>query len=157
MDLNDLWNVHFHDPGDEDWTMKSYHLLHTLSTVEDFWIVNNAIKDKLQNGMFFVMREHIFPCWDDPENKDGGCISIKVPRAKVLGFWEALCAAVLGETLISNMEQMAVINGISISPKRAFCIIKIWIARKDVVTMSNLKLPLGYIGDVMFRSWVQKV
>ena len=78
MDLNDIWSIYFHDPNDKDWTMKSYHHLSMLSTVDDFWVVHKAMQDKVADGMFFIMREYIFPCWDDPENKEGGCFSIKV-------------------------------------------------------------------------------
>ena len=153
--LDDLWNVHFHDPGDRDWTMKSYHLLHTLSAVEDFWTMNFAIRDKLVDGMFFIMREHIFPCWDDVENKDGGCFSIKVPKANALRFWESLSSAVLGETLFRDSSSSKLVNGISVSPKSSFCIFKIWVAEEG----SKLKIddmiamPLGYVGGIMYKSW----
>ena len=81
MDLNDIWSIYFHDPNDKDWTMKSYHHMSMLSTVDDFWVVQKAMQDKVADGMFFIMREYIFPCWDDPENKEGGCFSIKVNRS----------------------------------------------------------------------------
>lgn len=155
MDLDDMWNVHFHDPFDNDWTLKSYHRLMTVSTCDDFWTVTDAIGEKILDGMFFVMREHIFPCWDDPENKEGGCFSIKVPKSHSVMFWQEICAAVLGETFFKDVHASKQVNGISISPKRTFCIFKIWMSKEGVaLTLKDMNaLPKGYIGDVIFKSW----
>ena len=151
MDLNDLWNIYFHDPGDKDWTLKSYVVLSSLSTVDDFWVTHEAIGDKLPRGMFFVMREHVFPCWDDPENKQGGCFSLKVPNDDAIKFWESLCASMLGEVMTPDMS---CVNGASISPKRDFCIVKIWVAKaSECPKLSDLVLPTGYVGDVLFKPW----
>ena len=32
---------------------------------------------QLQNSMYFIMRDGIFPTWEDPKNRMGGCVSFK--------------------------------------------------------------------------------
>lgn len=153
--LDDIWNVHFHDPFEKDWTLKSYHRLMTLSTCDDFWDLVEAIDDKIVDGMFFVMREHVFPCWDDPENKDGGCFSIKVSKSTARVYWESLCAAVMGESLFDDLLASKCVNGVSISPKRSFCIIKIWMSKDgESLKVRDMKgLPAGHVGEILYKSW----
>jgi hypothetical protein len=80
--------------------------------------------------MFFLMREHIFPAWDDPCNISGGCVCLKIPKSIVETFWHAVCANLLGETLVKEAyrDTDCIVNGVSISPKNFFCIIKIWLS-----------------------------
>ena len=152
-DLNDLWNVYYHDASSKDWTLKSYLVIDTLSQVRDYWIVKRAIMSSLSCGMFFVMREHIFPCWDDPENQGGGCFSFQVPKANVDAFWDELNARVLGESLVRSKSSCE-INGISISPKWDFCIVKLWVSKRfntnEKIDWPNESL---YSGRILFKHW----
>ena len=97
--LNDLWSLYFHDPSDTDWNMKSYKRLANISSVEEFWQHHDCYIEKVHQGMFFIMREHIFPCWDDPNNINGGCLSIKVLKENMKVFWEDICIKMMGESL----------------------------------------------------------
>jgi hypothetical protein len=110
--------------------------------------------------MFFAMREHVFPCWDDANNIDGGCLSIKVPVDAVPSTWEYLVKRTLGETLVVDPKRWESLNGISVSPKRGFCIFKLWMADIGSVDpdpetngwpRSSVQLPPDYRGDVVFR------
>ena len=56
-------NYIFHDPNSFNWNVESYIDIHDLKTIEDFWIVNNLIHEKVHLGMFFLMRNNIFPLW----------------------------------------------------------------------------------------------
>ena len=151
--LNDIWTLHFHDPNNEDWNLTSYFRLSDVSTVVDFGKVHTCVKDKLKSGMFFLMREHIFPCWDDENNVHGGCLSIKVPKDNVVQYWEELCFRVLGETLMTpdGREQWDVVNGISISPKRYFCIIKLWLRTGDFNDKKYFRLPENHYGEIIYK------
>ena len=160
--LNDIWTYHFHDPNNEDWNLTSYLRLHDLSTVQDFWNVHECVKEKLKNGMFFVMREHVFPCWDDPNNVNGGCLSIKVLKENLVGYWEQLCTRLLGETLLDPAEcdvasMWQNINGISTSPKRFFCIVKIWMKTNDLNDKKYFRLPDNFYGDIIYRENVDNI
>lgn len=153
--LNDIWGLHFHDPYDNNWNYDSYMNLGTMSTVREFWNYQNSLGEKVQNGMFFIMREHIFPCWDDENNRHGGCLSIKILKQDLVQFWETVSMRLLGETLLLpefrslHWDQ---VNGISSSPKKHFCIVKIWL-KSDTVTDSKMfRLPLAHHGDILYKS-----
>jgi len=151
--LNDIWTYRFHDPDNEDWTLQSYIRVHDVSTVRDFWQVQYAISPKLDNGMFFIMREHVFPCWDDEFNIHGGCLSIKVLKEKLPTYWETLSRRLLGETLLrpEHKDKWDIVNGISTSPKRFFCIVKIWLKSNELNDKSFFNLPNNYHGDIIYK------
>lgn len=150
--LNDLWSFYFHDPFNNDWNLGSYIKVEDLSSVENFWNVHETFVDKIRMGMFFLTREHIFPCWDDPHNKDGGCLSIKVLKQDAQKFWESICIKTLGETLLFEREKWDHVNGLSISPKKNFCIIKVWMRTNDFTEASSYNIPTGYYGEVLYKA-----
>jgi hypothetical protein len=81
--------------------------------------------------MLFVMRDGITPMWEDPRNRNGGCFSYKVINKFVPEVWRNLFAALCGETLSIDHTLSCHVNGITISPKKNFCIIKIWTTNCD--------------------------
>ena len=149
--MNDIWSFYYHDIYDTDWTYKSYIKLIDISCTDDFWMLNNVIEDKFSNGMFFLMREHIFPCWDDKENVNGGCFTMKVLKKDSFTFWEKMSIFLLGETLVDGDDKWEDINGISISPKKYFCIVKIWV-KNNKLSVSDINIPLGIHGEVLYKS-----
>lgn len=157
---NDIWSLYFHDPYDEKWTYESYQRIVDISSVDAFWTIHNTLKDKVHNGMFFYMREHIFPCWDDDNNKNGGCLSIKVLKQDMKDYWEKLCISLLSENLVSQemrARHWNNINGISTSPKKHFCIIKIWVKDEELNDKRFFNLPPNYYGDILYRSNIQSM
>ena len=77
--------------------------------------------------MLFVMREGITPMWEDPKNRSGGCFSYKIVNKQVYEVWTTLFYLLCGESLCVDPKLNKHINGITISPKKNFCIIKIWL------------------------------
>lgn len=131
-----------------------------IGSVAEFWKVHDTFEKQVHLGMFFLMREHIFPCWDDPLNRTGGCLSIKVMKQDVPGFWRDLCMTLLGETLVieEKREELAdVVNGLSVSPKKHFCIIKIWLRTHDLANKVFYNLPKGNYGDVLYKPNVESM
>lgn len=167
--LDDVWTLYFHDPDDARWTLQSYERLADLSTLADYWDVHVPLLPLVPSGMFFLMRESIFPCWDDPANIDGGCVSIKVPADEVREAWDHLARRLLGETLARPVvgaggsaaddgAAALLVNGLSVSPKRNFCVIKIWLsdgrldeAAERGAIRAHLAIPPSYTGDVVYR------
>jgi hypothetical protein len=152
--LNDVWNVYFHDPFDTDWTIQSYHRLSNVSSVDEFMQNMSHMKSNVHKGIFFIMREYVFPCWDDPNNITGGCLSIKILKDNLADFWEDLCIKLLGETLLKEdkREHWNLINGISTSPKKHFCIIKIWLKDDSLANASFFDIPNKYYGEILYKS-----
>lgn len=153
--LNDIWIIYFHDPYKTDWTIESYiKLTKPISTIEDF--LNNWIYllKNIEKGIFFFMREHVFPCWDCPENINGGILSIKVLKDDLTDFLKILVYQLIGEILLKNeyKEFTHCINGISTSPKKHFCIVKIWVSDSKLYDKKFFDIPLQYHGDILYKS-----
>lgn len=157
--LNDVWTLYFHDPDDSNWTCSSYINMGNISTVDDFWNHASQFKAHIHKGMFFLMREHIFPCWDDQSNLNGGCFSLKVLKDDLSEFWEDLCLKLLGEVLLKDeiSTKWDLINGISTSPKKHFCIIKIWMKTLDIDQKESFDILPDYYGDVLFKSNLESI
>lgn len=152
--LNDTWSFYFHDPYDTDWTYASYKKVCDIGTVNDYWNIETSVQDAIAKGMFFMMREHIFPCWDDDNNIAGGCLSMKVLKQDMVAFWSDLCVHVLGETLLKkeHTQHWNLVNGLSTSPKKHFSIVKIWVADPVLSDPAMFNIPVKYYGDVIFKS-----
>jgi hypothetical protein len=158
--LQDAWTCYFHDPDDSNWNNESYHRVCDVSTVEDFWEVNDGLAPFLSRGMFFLMREHVYPCWDDKLNITGGCLSMKVLKDELPAFWEYVATRMLGESLVlesaierhHDPDRWSIVNGVSVSPKRFFSIVKLWLRDELNVDREDFDLPPSYSGEVLFRS-----
>jgi hypothetical protein len=148
--LDDVWCLFHHDAYDSNWTYESYVRIATMSSAEDFWHVQACLGPYLTHNMFFVMREHSFPCWDDASNIDGGCVSVRVHVDDVQSYWEQLCAALLCETLAEKEDDANAINGISVSPKHQWCVFKVWLARH--ISPEMIRLPPGFVGHKMYKT-----
>ena len=152
--LNDIWNIYFHDPYDENWTNQSYIRINAFSSVEEFWQNFLSLKENINKGMFFVMRESVFPSWDASNNIDGGCLSIKVLKEHLPNFFEDLTVKLVGETLLkeAHRDKWISLNGISTSPKKHFCIIKIWLADQSLASKDYFDILPKYYGDILYKS-----
>lgn len=126
----DLWKLYFHDPADRDWTHASYRVVAQMSSAGELNGVHAHVGDRWGCGMFFLMREHVFPAWDDPANLQGGCMCLKIPKTAVADFWYGVCARLMGETLVrpALAALSGEVCGVSVSPKNFFCIVKLWLA-----------------------------
>ena len=126
--LYDNWTLWAHLPHDTDWTFKSYKPIMTFNSVESALVLNETLPDKMiKNCMLFLMRKGIEPTWEDKKNRSGGCFSYKIANKMVTTTWKKLSYILVGETLTKDEKLRPYINGITISPKKNFCIIKIWL------------------------------
>lgn len=119
------WMLWYHDPENKDYSMESYVKVADVSTPQQFWSVVDSIpKEAWESGMFFFMRRGFKPIWETPENEAGGSWSKKV-EANIAyeTLVDMMVHCVSNELIASRPETLA---GITISPKGAFSIIKVW-------------------------------
>ena len=123
--LDHTWTLYYHDPTNSQWDDSSYTRVMRVQTVGELLAMLLSMQRMaFHHGMFFLMRENIFPTWEDPLNRTGGCWSYKVQAKDVSKVWfEVALHLAMGELSIVEAN---VLNGISLSPKRGFCIMKIW-------------------------------
>jgi hypothetical protein len=82
----------------------------------------------------------------------GGCWSFKITKGDLYNVWLNLSLYLCGESLISNKKNFDLLNGISISPKKNFCIVKIWNSDKKQNKLSYL----NKISDLPFDTCIYK-
>jgi Eukaryotic initiation factor 4E len=128
-ELANKWTMWAHLPHDTDWSIGSYKKIYTMKTVEETIALAETLPDVLvKNCMLFLMKEGIKPIWEDPKNRAGGCFSYKIPNKSVYEVWKDLSYVLVGETISSQSSFVTNVTGITISPKKNFCIIKIWMS-----------------------------
>ena len=119
------WTAYFHEPEDSLWTAASYKLLQKCTSWEALGAVLRELgPHKTTNGLLRIMKEDISPLWENKANIRGGSYCLKVPRRSAIEvFTRYLAAAARG---CCAKEAANEIVGVTISPKKGFCIIKIW-------------------------------
>ena len=102
------------------------------------------------------MKENIKPVWEDPSNRNGGCFSYKVINKNVYDVWKELSYVLIGESISDNNEFISAITGITISPKKNFCIIKIWMSncKHQNATMINADIKFLSSQGCIFKKHV---
>ena len=130
--LNDRWCLWGRLPhSNAPWTIDGYVKIHTFNTVEETIALSETLVMSdliIKYCMLFLMRDGIEPLYEDPKNINGSFFSYKVSNKIVLDSWKLLTYSVVGETISKNEEFIPCVNGITISPKKNFCIIKIWMS-----------------------------
>ena len=98
------------------------------------------------------MREHIKPLWEDDHNKNGGCLSFKVNKPDAGPFWYKMAAMALGETMVKNPVDADKICGVSVSPKRNYCILRIWVSQPTMSSIEQLNIQSPEYTQVIYKS-----
>ena len=124
--LTNKWVLWFHSLNNPNWDNKSYIKVIEIKTLLDYKLLDDVLRiNHLQNGMFFLMKNDIFPTWEDPKNRLGGCISFKYDNNILKEWLKTLLLCVTNNLFKKN--NIDEINGLSIAPKKEFNIVKIWI------------------------------
>lgn len=130
MELNNSennWQVYIHYPNDINWNLDSYKFISNINNIETAIKLFNLISDELYTKcMFFLMRNNITPTWEDINNINGGAFSYKINNSHTKQIWKKICYQTIGETLLKDITNSTNINGITLSPKKNFSILKIW-------------------------------
>ena len=125
--LTHKWDLWYHSLHITKWDIQSYNNLFKLQNLYDYKILQDTfIPFYYQNGMFFLMKHPMKPIWEDPHNRLGGCLSYKVLYNNIKETWDFLIQNCISENIFNNDNINQTINGLSISPKKEFNIIKIW-------------------------------
>jgi hypothetical protein len=130
--LNNDWTCWIHYQNDNDWTLESYKLISKFSYLKELTLFIETLHESIiKKTMVFFMKDAILPLWETEDNIDGGCFSYKISNNNIVAIFKILLYKIIGNTLIDDENINNNINGVSISPKKNFCIIKIWMKKKD--------------------------
>lgn len=127
--LPDVYTLWCHSVQNDDWSLAGYTKLCDIGNVSEFWkVFNNIHKLNFKNNNFFFMKHGVNPIWEDKSNRDGGICSFRVLFDESIKTFELLCVYLVCDQLVTDNAD---INGISVTPKNAWCIIKIWNKNKN--------------------------
>ena len=150
--LSCKWTLWAHLPHNTDWSIKSYIPISTFSTIEETTAIMETLPSiMVENCMLFMMRQGIEPRYEDIKNRKGGYFSNKVLNKNVYKVWKELSYVTVGESVINNTNIMNCVTGITISPKKNFCIIKIWMTNRD---NQNPAIITDQIKELLPRGWL---
>ena len=156
--LNNSWKLWYHSINNNKWDNDSYENLMTINNLCDLRVLIDTIDNiSLQNGMFFIMRDDIFPTWEYPDNREGCSISFKVPASLLKKNWDLLVTKTLTGDILKNKDKYIEINGISISPKKEFNILKIWLKNNssDYETFINEYPPYFIKSKSVYKKHIE--
>jgi len=147
--LNNRWKLWSHLPNEPNWTdLNKYQTISTYESVEECIAINEILPDKLiQSCMLFVMKNDILPMWEDKLNINGGCFSYKIHNKYICEVWKSLTYALVGETITNNKLLYDCITGITISPQKNFCVVKIWMTNCNYQNPSLISSEIKYLSS----------
>jgi hypothetical protein len=120
------WSLYYHDTQDQSWTEESYKKISSFNDYYTLWAAIASIgTEKINNGMWFFMRNPHPPLWENHMNIRGGAYCIKVPQNQSCELFQSYIAAATLDKVSKRPVENKIV-GISISPKKGFHIIKIW-------------------------------
>lgn len=127
-DLDNNYTLWMHMLYDNDWSINSYKKIYSFNTIEKgICLIENLNNEIIEKSMIFLMKNNIKPIWEVEENKKGGCFSYKITTCYIYELWKKMSYMLIGNSIIDDDIIVKNINGISISPKKNYCIFKIWI------------------------------
>ena len=150
------WTLYFHSPEETKWTLTTFLSLGSMSTWQQFWSIMELVKvESFSDGMFFLMRDPAPPLWESHHHIRGGCYSFRCQKKDAPEvFLTYVIASMLN--LASPAENR--INGISISPKRGFNIVKVWNTDAQKFSQPASLYAVSSIreADIIYTPFVQK-
>jgi hypothetical protein len=140
--IDPLWTMWAHLPQDTDWSSESYRLLMDITYVEELIELSHTLPDALLTScMLFFMVQGVKPVWEDPKNRAGGCFSYKVSNKQVPDTWRNVVYSLAGGCSSPDAGFRRALTGCSLSPKKGFCIINLWMSSTVYQSPSKVQIP----------------
>ncbi|MBV68170.1 MAG: hypothetical protein CMG26_07435 [Candidatus Marinimicrobia bacterium] len=153
--LNSNWCIWYHSIKDNNWKNNSYKNIYKISNIYELKSFIDTIETiHLQNGMFFIMKDDIFPTWEDPDNRNGCCVSFKISNKDLKEQFDFIVYRVLSGDILKDKENTDYLNGISVIPKKEFNIVKLWLRDYDENYIEHLNIYEPYF--VKDKSLIKK-
>lgn len=152
------WSLYFHSMDEKKWTSNTFTKIGTMATWSQFWAIMGAVRtESFAEGMFFMMRDPSPPLWESHYHIRGGCYSFRCHKKKVADVFLDYIIASMINTTANDPENF--INGLSVSPKREFNIIKVWNSdsqKFNKITDINCTINTVQPNDILYTPFVQK-
>lgn len=120
------WTFYFHESDDKSWDLASYKKIHAAGSWEGLGtLLREMGPTRIMGGVLKVMRGDTSPLLENKCNIRGGAYCLKIPRRTAVEVFTRYLAAAAAECATTDPAANPIV-GVTISPKRGFCIIKIW-------------------------------
>jgi hypothetical protein len=150
--MTTTWKLYIHLQNINDWSLGSYIYIDKIEDVRYAIALHSYLGSEiLRRVLIFVMKGDIKPLWEDDMNKDGGCFSLKITNKDIDNVWLKLLIKMMDDKLFIDDMNMSRTNGISISPKKNFSIIKIWMMDNTMNDPKILNLDRQLLANCIFR------
>ncbi len=147
------WTLYFHSPEESKWTLTTFINLGSMTTWQDFWSVMNKLKvSTLADGMFFLMRDPVPPLWENFQNIRGGSYSFRLDKRDAGEGFISYAIALMTNKLATDSAN--IMNGMSITPKKNFNILKVW--NTDAVKYNKVDDITISTGDMLYTPFIEK-
>ena len=120
------WTFYFHESDDKSWGAESYKKIHVAASWEGMGtLLREMGPARIMGGVLKVMRGETSPLWENKVNIRGGAYCLKIPRRTAVEVFTRYLAAAAADCATTDPARNQIV-GVTISPKRGFCIIKLW-------------------------------
>ena len=127
--LKHKWTLFYHLINNNDWSINGYTKICDFEYIEDIIYILNCINDNIITTVgLFIMKKGIKPMWEDPKNAKGGAFSYRISNQYVGETFKDLAYVLMGETISNDLSFVNDICGITVSPKKSFCVMKVWMS-----------------------------
>lgn len=112
----------------------------SFKSLEEFWSIFQHIRkpDTCRSGTeLFLFARDIKPLWEDPNNTNGGKVSIRLRKNFSSIVWEEIIFAFIGEIFPENIKDE--ITGLVISIRKECNVLQIWFKNYSIEKASILE------------------
>jgi len=129
------WTLHVHETEEKKWDAASYKQLQVAATWEELGATLRELGPRTLKIMTFAMRGSQPPRWENKENIAGGSYSFLIPHRRAVEVYQLYVAAAATDTATLNPANKIV--GVTMSPKKGHCVIKLWNASAKAFNKSS--------------------
>ncbi|RNF00560.1 eukaryotic translation initiation factor 4E [Trypanosoma rangeli] len=152
MTLADLWCLFYLPAGLGECIRENTYdptLVFRVDSVATFWKVFNNVPrpTEMTIGTLYFFRDGINPKWEDPGNRDGGILKIKVDSSCINDAWVYLLCRTIGESWSKSVRDT--INGVGLKVRERAFLLEVWVTKQSPDLMMDItELLQPHLGDV---------
>lgn len=118
------WTLYVHSTEEKKWKADTFKRIHMTGSWEELGAVLREMGPaRVLNTMMFAMRGTRSPLWENKDNIGGGTYSFVISRRKAVEVYMLYLAAAATDTATVNPANKIV--GVTMSPKKGHCVIKL--------------------------------
>lgn len=141
MMLDDLWCL-FYLPTNfgENIKEEEYNptLVFRVDSIPTFWKVMNNISSPTEMPLstLYLFRDGIDPKWEDPANRNGGIIKVRVTPTQVDEAWELLLCRTIGDSWSAAVRET--VNGVVLKVRDRAYWLELWVTKDSSALQHDL-------------------